>query len=362
MNQSYIYKYNYVFFSDHVQEFYHIGHEPVNTDVCVRYYDFPLCNEKKIIRLLYRIHNSDRINRIIKLPLKKIWNKFFFRERFPNDKPICFVFSCEMLKMKDVNYFNYLRKKYQECKLLYLCTDKFDLIKGRYDGFDEDYLRKTFDYVLTYEVFDVKHHGLTYFQTLRQNNESIKAQISDSNSKTQSDVVFVGEAKDRLKVVLDVFNWLTSKGLKCDFYIAFAPQEIREEYPDITFGDSWIPYKEVVKKIEQSRCILDVVQGGAIGINARAKRAFEFNKMLVSNCKGIQYSKLYDGRNIQFFEKAEDINTDAIKNDISPEYNYSYLVNEMSPYKYLDLLLQGKTTAEEYYSDWIDLSELMKNI
>lgn len=361
MEDNYNYKYNYVFFSNNKHEFYHIGHNPINGKVSVRYYDFPLCAESKFLRFLYRVHNSERIKKHIELPFKKVWNRILFREHFDNEKPICFVFSCETYYFCEVGFFEYLRKKYPDCKLMFLCTDKFDLIRQRYKMFDENYLRQAFDFILTYEVFDVKKYGLTYFQFFNPISKSSSLKVMETqNPIIKNDVVFVGEAKDRLPIILSVYDYLTNKGLVCDFYIAFAPQDVRQKYPGIQFGDSWIPYKDVIMKIKQSRCILDVVQGDSIGINARAIRAFEYNKKLISNCLGIKNCKLNDGRNVQFFDKVETINSDVIKNDSSPNYMFENLVSELSPYRYLDLIIQNETIPQIYYKQWIDLFELLK--
>ena len=350
------YNYNYVFFSGNKQEFYKQNHFDKNGDLVVRYYDGHLCKENRFLRFLYRIHNSGRLNRLIKLPFKKIWNKTYFHEKFANGKPICFVFSCELYFLKDRKYFEYLKRTYPNCKLVYFFTDMVDLVSKRFKDFNLDYLKKTFDFVMTYEVFDVKKYGLEYHYDVPPSFNS-----TEEMQNYDSDIVFVGEAKDRLETLLNCYDLFSKHNLKCDFTIVFAPKDIRAKYPNIKWLDSWMPYSVVLEKIKKSKCILDIVQNNAVGINARGFRAFQYNKMIVSNCKGIKYCSFFDGKIVQYFDNVNDIKLEPFFNKSSINYDYE-LINKMGGVNHIECLLSNICGTNEFYADFLDLNGLLSEV
>lgn len=51
--------------------------------------------------------------------------------------------------------------------------------------------------------------------------------IEDNNDIPESDVYFVGKAKDRLSEIISFFEKCDAAGLKCDFHIVGVPKRIR---------------------------------------------------------------------------------------------------------------------------------------
>ena len=68
---------------------------------------------------------------------------------------------------------------------------------------------------------------------------------------------------------------------------------------DLNFAYSqYIPYSEIIKNVQESNCILDVVQENQYGLTQRVFEAYAFNKILITNSKTIINSKLYDPNRI----------------------------------------------------------------
>lgn len=352
------YSYNYIFLSNNKKQFYKYNHKDLNGDLVVRFYDGLMIKANAFVKTLYRLHFSPRVNKFIKIPFKHIWNRWYFHEKMPNDKPICFVISCELYFLKKYKYFEFLRKKYQNCKLVFLFTDMVDYVSLRFEDFDIEYLRRVFDYVVTYEIYDVKKYKLTYFYNFLP---PVFEKTFIDAEKT-ADVVFVGEAKDRLDTILDCYKFFISNGVICDFSIAFAPKEIRKLYPDINWIDEWISFEEVLTKIKHSKCILDIVQNNSFGLNARAIRAFQYNKFLISNCPSIRHCTLRDDFYVQYFDSISDIKVSHLKESPSPDYNFDSIQNALSSFTFFENLFNNNDSVDSFYLPLIDIKEIIKEI
>lgn len=338
--------YNYVLFDHNKEVFYKLTLTDLFDKPFVRVYNPPMSDKNWFERLLYRFHVSEHFI----LPFKSIWNKRLFTHKFNNNKPICFLFSSNLFNLNRLGFFNYLRKKYKNCKLVYYCRDLYSIYFRRYKGFDDKWMKETFDVILNYDLKQVIKYNLTFYSDFESMFD-----LSKYESDNKSDVIFVGAAKGRLNKILDCYNYMTNKGLNCDFYIVGAPEEIKAKYPNIVFSDKWLDYENVLIKIANTKCILEIVQEDSIGYSARAMKAFGYNKKLVTNSPTIRFTRFFDNHDVQVINEANDINISAIKD--SNEVNYHYK-NEFSPLKvieFLDLLLTGRTTPEDYYSSWLDL-------
>lgn len=352
--------YNYVIFDDNTDVFYKTTLQDLFGKENIKVY-CPLLNDRpKIVQNLFRVHISEKTMRYVVLPLKSIWNKHIFSSSFIDDKPICFVFANSTYKLRWCGYFDYLKQNFPGCKLVYYCRDLFDYYKDRYRGFDEEYLKRTFDAILTYDMLDVINHNLVFYPDF----ESMVS--SDFNQKHENNkVLFIGQARDRLKLILDVYHRLTDNGIPCDFYLTGVDEKLRFEGPGIVFADKWMPYTEVVDKTIKAGCILEIVQENTVGYSARAMKAIGYNKRLITNSIAVKYTRFYDDKNIQYFSNANDIDVMALKEKHYPDYHYN---NEFSPLRMLDFLdkyFTEKITDEEYYGNWFDLktykNELLNN-
>ena len=85
-------KYNFVFFQV-AHDYYKISMNEALSLPNVKYCDSYPYRGGRFMQLLHRIHFSSKINSKITLPLKKIWNPFYFDNTFNDDKPICFIFT-----------------------------------------------------------------------------------------------------------------------------------------------------------------------------------------------------------------------------------------------------------------------------
>lgn len=338
--------FNYVIFDNNTNSFYKLTLNDLLNKSFIQVNNPPMGDRCFFERLLYKFHVSEHF----RLPFKSIWNKRIFRNCFGNDKPICFLFSSDLITLKRLKFFEFLKSEYKDCKLVYYCRDLFDLYFKRYKDFDLDYIKKTFDVILNYDLSQVLKYDLTFYPDF----ESM-IDLSKYKGDDVKDVVFVGAAKGRLDMVLNCYNYLTNNNISCDFYIVGAPKDVKSKYPGIVFSDKWLSYDQVLTKIANARCILEIIQENSVGYSARAMKAFGYNKQLITTSSTVKFTRFFDNYNVQCISDPRDINIEALNEKKTVDYHYK---DEFSPIKmieFLDALFVNHTSAAEFFSDWIDL-------
>ena len=108
--------YNFVVFGDN-WDLYKVSFNDIIVMDNVRYIGSPSNFRSRINKLLFRIHWSPKLNKIINLPFKCIWNSGYYKFNFPNNKPICFVFFYPWVIYEKEGLLVYLRKKYLNSKI-----------------------------------------------------------------------------------------------------------------------------------------------------------------------------------------------------------------------------------------------------
>lgn len=321
--------YNFVIFGSDA-EYLMLGISDVLSFDKVRYYSTRMSSQTPFIRLFCKIHTSPKINRYIDLPCKQIWNRFYFKNDFNQDAPLCFIFYPNNYWFRSVGYFEYLKEKYPRCKLAMVFHDMVEKYYDRYESFDPIYVKKTFDLVLSYNKYDVEKYGLVYYPGYMS-----KVQIDPDEQTPSSDVFFVGAAKDRLELILEVYEKLAGAGLKCDFHIMGVP-ECEQRYADQITYNQWLPYRDVLKRVAKTKCNLEVSQKGVLGFTFRTVEALLYNKKLLSNNPILVGTKFYNKAYVQYFQYASDIDVDAVKDEsIAVNYHYN---GEYSPVQMLEFI------------------------
>jgi hypothetical protein len=246
--------------------------------------------------------NIERINYY-----NECWNKM--KEKRQN---ICFVLFSDCLKMEEDNFSVMLRNRFLGCKIVYFFQD---LVK-------KDFRKQIFlkerrdlvDLIYTFDNNDAKEYNLL-FHNIPYSYFKIEDDIP-----VQNDVVFVGQAKDRLDEIYRCFFEIKKQGLKTEFYIVGAVEtEKIKEKKGLNYVE-WMPYFEYLKKINKSKCVLEILQGGGSGNTIRVPEAIAFNKFLLSNNKYLVSNKLYNKKYMRVFTEISRVDIKSFIN-IDVEYN-----------------------------------------
>lgn len=314
-------QYNYVIFNMHDNKwsidhnaYYTICMEDLFNNPNAVVVTWPLDYASRITRVLFNIHNSEKINQKLSLPFRGLWYPYYFKNKFKNDKPYCFVII-DYYYPED--YFLFLKKKYPDCKIVFLHRDLLSRFIPPYTG------ASFVDLEMTYDKNEAQIHNMEHF-----NEFESKIKVPIGKDYPESDVYFAGNIKDRLEKVLTAYHVFTDVGLKCKFYLVGVKENDRVNLPGIEYGNSFIPYAEMLYHSVNSRCILEINQDLADGYTSRFLEAVMFNKRLITNNQSIKSSEFYNNDYIQIVEDFSKIDTNFVKSEDSVNYHYA---NQFSP-------------------------------
>ncbi|MBO4897229.1 MAG: hypothetical protein J5590_02895 [Clostridia bacterium] len=316
------FKYNYVFFNTADRNIRKRNPNGYNT-ICakdlenmenVNLVSYPLDWAPQIIRWLF--YFTVKFN----LPIKRLWYPFYFKNRFKDKKPLCFIASGTYLSP---GYLRYLRRKYKDAKFIKIHRDLISLWEKRHPEFTNEVMEELFDIVMTYDEYEARKYFLPSFSEYES-----KIEVKKAENYPLCDVFFAGAAKNRLPILMDVYKRLTDAGLSVNYYLTGVPPKDRKPYPGIEYAQRNMPYSEMLYKTVNAKCVLEVNQENSVGYTSRFLEAVMYNKKLITNNLYIKNSKFYDEKLIKCFEKAEEIDTDFVKENTEINYNYK---DEFSP-------------------------------
>ena len=318
-------KYNYIFFnvSDSKwrkmhDRYYSICVSDLERQPNVHVVSAPLDYASTPIRILYRLYH---IRRYISFPFKRLWYPFYFQNQFSDGSPLCFVVLGSYCS---VSYLRWLKQRYPNARMVKLHRDLIELWRRYMPEFTEEVCKELFDLRFTYDEQEArKYHAIPFSEF-----ES-KIDIPVADHYPLSDIFFAGLAKDRLPRLMEAYRIFTSAGLRCSYYLTGVPQKDRIPFPGITYADKSMAYREMLYRTVNSRCVLEINQGGAVGYTSRFLEAVMYNKKLITDNVTIRNTKFYDPRYIQCVDDVRDIRPEFVTEDAGTvDYHYD---NEFSP-------------------------------
>lgn len=300
-NQNTSCKYNYVFMN--VSEDYLAPcFFPLKKYPNVRVYRHAF-QANKLTDRLFRLHWSKKINSKIQLPFKSLWFSRMCRQDFDNSDPICYVFLGGKYICEDERLLRYIKKQNSRNKCIISC---FDLIAKKH--WDMEKVKKCCDYVMTYDAGEAEKYGILFFDDLAY-GEIMDVTTPDT---FENDVYFLGFAKDRLADIHKVHTKLSRAGLKCKFIVCGTKPEDRMEGEGLVYQEP-ISYRENLRNVLCSKCILELLQGGSEAPTLRMKEAQVYKRKLLSNNAKLPEQAYFDRENMRVFEDAGQIDLDFIR-------------------------------------------------
>ncbi len=281
-------------------------------------------NDNKFLYYLYRLHTFPKTK--IRWPFTSAWDSRSYRDTFDNGERMCFVFMPKHANRH--SYFKYLREKYTECKLVMMFRDRVDRNLQWFPYLRMEEIKSEFDLVYSYNKYDCDEYGLLYFNT-----EASKEDLIPRDQSKWSDVVFIGNVKDRLEKIIKAYYIFKKAGLNTDFYVVGAPKGERFDGDGIVFADKGISYAEMLNRTVNSKCVFEVSQPGEYGFTSRSQEAVMYNKMLITDSLIVKDQKFYPSKFIHFYEAVEEIDPMLIRESEMPEYGYD---NEYSPIRVIE--------------------------
>ena len=289
-----------------------------------------------ILKKLKKLHFGNRINNKLHIPFKSVWNH-----------SLCIGF--DDLNKKDRNYIifqsnvkfapayiNRLKKEKNAVIILYLpdTVKNLGIANDRYEL--EKYISYYgIDMIFSFDTGDCKKYNFEFFDIY--SGAEGKNESERKNTDLLWDLFYVGSARTKKRVDLlhDIYK-KAEGALDCNFNIV-GVEEGDIIFPDKILYNSPITYKDVIKRVLKSNCILEVLNGNQVGNTLRFKEAVCFNKKLLTNNPEIKKSKYYNESFIQVFTDINDIDTEWIKQREIVDFKYS---GDFSPVRLLDEIIK----------------------
>lgn len=295
------------------------------------------CKGGNILRLLVHALYSIRLNRKFKIPFKSLFYKNIVKGigLKKEDENVLIVYDRHRLTL-DEKFFDFLRREYSNLKIVYLFSN-IEAKSGARAYRITNKIGKIFDIVFAFDKLDAKQYGFEYAPLIyTRNDEFLK------NEPCDTDLFYVGQAKDRLPQLLSVFERATEQGLKCDFNIV-GVDEKDMKFKDKIHYNHFLSYAEVLHRIVRSKCLVEAIQGGSTALTIKTCEAILYNKKLITTNENILKEPFFNKNNILVTADFSD----DISKFLSLEYieNYGKGAAIFSPYTLfnrIDTLLGNK--------------------
>lgn len=153
--------------------------------------------------------------------------------------------------------------------------------------------------VWSFDIRDCKEYGLMYNpQFYFWNIVFPEKKSKDIKAKSIAyDLIFIGKDKGRMPLLMKLNKYLKERGIS--LFIGICPdKETRYSSECKQFFIKSIPYNNYLDYLKRSRCVLDIVQEGQVGLTLRIMEALFYNKKIITNNRSIQDMKIYDKNNV----------------------------------------------------------------
>lgn len=276
----------------------------------VLYYK-PLKSNNKVINFLHHLHFSFALNNKITLPIQNIWEKQYSIaiDNFEKGKQYCVIYTDISACRTDVAFLKKLHF-FTNVKMILIhvnvVENKKKLLQCRWDFFDDIY---------TFDKNDSKKYNMRYYPA----NYSMK-KVS-SSQKIIYDAFFVGNSKGRLNVLNSIYDKITQQKGNCLFYIANVKRN--EQKTNGVIYNKWLSYSDILSRISETNCIVEVLANKQSGITLRTMEAIVYGKKLLTNNPQIKNTKYFKSGNIQYFSDPDDIDINFILDHNVNSYDYN---------------------------------------
>ena len=307
-------KYNFVVFATYAKLYKYMWQELKDINNAKVFWDKEelLENLSFLEKLLAKIHLNKSINKLVHLPLKKIW--YFLgaqKIRFDDNRPICFVWHNHYWTEIENGMVEYLRKVFPKSKHVYFFTDPWMVKKDKIE-----FLKKKMDIVSVFDPTIAEKYGLNYYPNIYPNKKFKDA------PELEYDVFFIGTEKGRKKELHALYEVCKKNSIKAAFYIGKYENE-GDEREGIHYIQNKIDYVDVVELTRKSKCILELKVEPDCSCSLRVQEAVILNKLLLTNNSNVYKMPLCENsKHIVCYSKPEDIDWSFLDTYSEVEFRY----------------------------------------
>lgn len=297
------------------------------------YYKYVIDSNKGIIEKLHHIHFSFYLNKKIDLPLQSLWRRLYTLklQDLDSQKKYCIIFTDISACRVDCGYL----KQLHALPNVTLVMAHANLVKSKKRLLEKRY--KFFKLLFATDKSDCERYGFIYHTTYYS---GINLNILGPETNN-SDAFFVGAAKgNRYKNMLTLYHHLNKHGLKTDFYIANYSGDSNSKEDGIHYNE-WLSYREVLNKVRNTNCIVELVGEEQDGLTLRSIEAIRYNKRLLTDNPAVKKLKYYMTGYIQYIDDVENIDLSFITDKRPVDYHYTSEYSPLSLIDHINIILKA---------------------
>ena len=159
------------------------------------------------------------------------------------------------------------------------------------------------------------------------------------NRNIKYDAYYIGGLKgNRENTIVKVFNKLNSNGVSCHFDLWCHSNEQYDNRiisNSLNYRKRFLKYSKVIKRIQESNCIIEIIQEGQNNQTLRWFEALYYNKKLLSNNPNIVKLPYYNPKYMHIISDKIDIDTNWVKTREDIDYGYNL---DFSPIRKISLI------------------------
>ncbi len=301
------------------------------------------CCENKFYDILchlvfgYKFGKKYNQNLWARIVIKLICHKI--KKIYPTNV-VC-IFNCKNLFAHNLLFLSELKKTNPNCKTVYWFTDIVSAVQHTLRHFPDIKLLdicNNYDLVITYDPYDAKKYGFQYIETPYSINRSLYV-----SQKNDIDLFYIGKAKienkERFDKIIRIYESAKNKNLHVNFFVAEVPQRL-QKYKDEIHYIKFMPYEEVLDKLQNCNCILEVSQKEETGTTLRFFESIVFNKKLIFTNPSMQNHPYFNKNNMHYLDCSKpqiDLDIDFIKSPAIPD---TTTIQQLSPKLFLEKILK----------------------
>ena len=291
-----------------------------------------------ILKPLYKIHHSDKINRRVWLPGKMLWRPCYQLHKYPFEDNECYTVILMNGSLRynfSEQYFLKLKEEHPNIKQVMILYDSF-INKAASRSIS---MIPIFDCIFSFDKNDCEKYG---FERIYSTFSTPSYVYKDR--KISTNAFFVGYGAGRLKLLLDSFEVIGNNIENCFFSVCGVQEKDKKNIPGVVYNRT-MPYSDELQMAYNTKCIVEIIKEGQVGISLRTCEAVSFNKKLITNNKQITNMPFYYERYMRVFTKPEEIDLDFLLTDIDVKYERD---DYFSPIRIIERLEQiNKSETKE---------------
>ena len=288
------------------------------------------------LRFLRKMHLSRRLNNLLPLPFKSIWNTYLDNIKWEDDTKYFIIFLDPPFPFV-MQKLSLLKKQHHICYAILLLNSLSDEdLKFNKQYFDSPDI----DYIFSYDYGDSISKGFLFCDMLY-------SKLPIISTYSGSDIYYIGGNNGRLKMIHDVFEEIKKHGLTGNLRVTNV-SNIDMLYPNEIKYNQFINYGRALEEMSSCNCILELLRDPQKQVCAtlRYYEAVCYNKKLLTNNKNVVNLPFYNPDYIHVFERPEDIDWNWVKDRVSVDYHYD---GRFSPTHLIDKIIELEEAKEKIF-------------